>query len=129
MEAVAEQGKGHVVRAAFSLLGDWDAVLLVDGDGTYPAEAAPLLIAPVLDGTVDMVVGARQPELGAGAMSPVRGLGNLLIRYGLPPLDRQGNRRSALGLSGLLAAVPPHRVVTIGRLRDRDRAGHRGREP
>ncbi len=80
VEAVAAQGKGHVVRAAFSLLGDRDAVLLVDGDGTYPAEAAPLLIAPVLDATVDMVVGARQPELGAGAMSPVRGLGNLLIR-------------------------------------------------
>ena len=37
-------------------------------------------MAPVLDGTADMVVGARQPEPGAGAMSPVRGLGNLLIR-------------------------------------------------
>jgi glycosyltransferase involved in cell wall biosynthesis len=80
VEAVAEQGKGHVVRAAFALLGDRDVLLLVDGDGTYPAEAAPLLVAPVLDGTVDMVVGGRQPEPGAGAMSPIRGLGNLLIR-------------------------------------------------
>ena len=80
VEAVAEQGKGHVVRAAFALLGDQDVVLLVDGDGTYPAEAAPLLVASVLDEAADMVVGARQPELGAGAMSPVRGLGNLLIR-------------------------------------------------
>jgi glycosyltransferase involved in cell wall biosynthesis len=80
VEPVTEQGKGHVVREAFALLGDCDVVLLVDGDGTYPAEAAPLLVAPVLDGTADMVVGARQPERGAGAMSPVRGLGNLLIR-------------------------------------------------
>ena len=80
VEAVADQGKGHVVRAAFALLGDRDVLLLVDGDGTYPAEAAPLLVAPVLDETADMVVGARQPELGAGAMSPVRGLGNLLFR-------------------------------------------------
>jgi glycosyltransferase involved in cell wall biosynthesis len=79
VEIVAEQGKGHVVRAAFALLGDRDVVLLVDGDGTYPAEAAPLLVASVLDEAADMVVGARQPELGAGAMSPVRGLGNLLI--------------------------------------------------
>lgn len=77
---VPQQGKGHVVRTAFQLLSDRDVVLLVDGDGTYPAEAAPLLVAPVLDGTTDMVVGARQPEPGAGAMSPVRGLGNLLIR-------------------------------------------------
>ena len=80
VEAVAKQGKGHVVRAAFALLGDREVVLLVDGDGTYPAEAAPLLVASVLEEAADMVVGARQPELGAGAMSPVRGLGNLLIR-------------------------------------------------
>jgi glycosyltransferase involved in cell wall biosynthesis len=80
VEAVTAQGKGHVVRAAFTLLADRDVVVLVDGDGTYPAEAAPLLVAPVLEGTADMVVGARQPEAGAGAMSPVRGLGNRLIR-------------------------------------------------
>ncbi|MGC8639629.1 MAG: glycosyltransferase [Isosphaeraceae bacterium] len=80
VEKVPEQGKGHVVRAAFAMLKDRGALLLVDGDGTYPAEAAPLLVAPVLSGTADMVVGARQPEPGAGAMSPVRGLGNVLIR-------------------------------------------------
>jgi glycosyltransferase involved in cell wall biosynthesis len=80
VEPVLEQGKGHAVRAAFALLSDCDAIILVDGDGTYPAEAAPLLVAPVLEGTADMAVGARQPERGAGAMSPVRGLGNLLIR-------------------------------------------------
>jgi glycosyltransferase involved in cell wall biosynthesis len=80
VEPVPEQGKGHAVRAVFALLSDRDAVILVDGDGTYPAEVAPLLVAPVLEGTADMVVGARQPERGAGAMSPVRGLGNVLIR-------------------------------------------------
>jgi glycosyltransferase involved in cell wall biosynthesis len=80
VEPVPAQGKGHVVREAFTLLGDRDVLVLVDGDGTYPAEAAPLLVAPVLDGMADMAVGARQPEPGAGAMSPVRGLGNLLIR-------------------------------------------------
>jgi glycosyltransferase involved in cell wall biosynthesis len=77
--AVPSQGKGHVVRAAFDLLVDCGVVLLVDGDGTYPAEAAPLLVAPVLTEIADMAVGARQPER-AGAMSPIRGLGNLLIR-------------------------------------------------
>jgi glycosyltransferase involved in cell wall biosynthesis len=80
VEHVPEQGKGHVVRAIFAALQDWDVVVLVDGDGTYPAEEVPLLVAPVLDGTADMVVGARQPEPGARAMSPVRGLGNVLIR-------------------------------------------------
>ena len=76
---VPEQGKGHAVRAAFETLADYDAVLLTDGDGTYPAEAAPLLVAPVLDGTAEMTVGARQPTPGAGAMTLIRGIGNRLI--------------------------------------------------
>lgn len=74
------QGKGHVVRALFAELSDRDAVILIDGDGTYPASAVQGLLQPVLNGQVDMAVGARKPVDGAGAMSPVRGLGNLLIR-------------------------------------------------
>jgi glycosyltransferase involved in cell wall biosynthesis len=77
---VAEQGKGHAVRAAFATLADRDVVLLTDGDGTYPAEAAPQLIVPVLDGTAEMTVGARRPAPGAGAMTITRGVGNRLIR-------------------------------------------------
>jgi hypothetical protein len=82
VQPVPEQGKGHAVRAAFATLADRDVMILVDGDGTYPAEAAPVMVAPVLEGAADMVIGARQPEPGVGAMamSPVRGLGNMLIR-------------------------------------------------
>ena len=78
--AVPEQGKGYAVRAIFATLAGCDAVILVDGDGTYPADAGRALLGPVLDGSADMTVGARRPEPGRGAMSPVRGLGNLLIR-------------------------------------------------
>jgi glycosyltransferase involved in cell wall biosynthesis len=77
---VPEQGKGHAVRAIFEHLGDRDAVVLVDGDGTYPAEHVGPLLAPVLAGEADMTVGARRPVAEAGAMTPVRGLGNVLIR-------------------------------------------------
>jgi glycosyltransferase involved in cell wall biosynthesis len=77
---VLEQGKGHVVRAAFRALGDFDVVVLTDGDGTYPAESAMLLVGPLLVNAADMAVGARRPVPGTGAMSPVRGAGNLLIR-------------------------------------------------
>jgi glycosyltransferase involved in cell wall biosynthesis len=76
---VPEQGKGHAVRAIFAVLGDRDAVVLVDGDGTYPAEAIGPLLAPILEGTADMAVGARRPVAEERAMSPVRSLGNLLI--------------------------------------------------
>ena len=76
---VRDQGKGHAVRAIFEDLADREAVVLVDGDGTYPADLAPELLAPVLGGRADMVVGARRPVASLRAMSPIRGLGNLLI--------------------------------------------------
>ncbi len=77
---VPDQGKGYAVRAVFAALADRDAVILVDGDGTYPADAVGPLLARVLEGTADMAVGARRPVPQAGAMTPVRSLGNLLIR-------------------------------------------------
>jgi glycosyltransferase involved in cell wall biosynthesis len=77
---VPDQGKGYVVRAIFAALADRDAVVLVDGDGTYPADAVGALLGPILEGTADMTVGARRPVAGAGAMTAVRGLGNVLIR-------------------------------------------------
>ncbi len=89
---VPDQGKGYAVRAAFSALSDFDIVVLTDGDGTYPAEAAPRLVETVLEGAADMAVGARQPAPGAGAMSPVRGLGNVLIRSAFWLLIGPGNR-------------------------------------
>lgn len=77
---VPDQGKGFAVRAIFAELADRDAVVLVDGDGTYPADAVGLLLTPVLEGRADMTVGARRPVDAPGAMTPVRGLGNHLIR-------------------------------------------------
>ncbi len=87
---VAEQGKGYVVRAAFRALCDFDVVVLTDGDGTYPAESAMLLVGPLLMDAADMAVGARRPVPGTGAMSPVRGIGNLLIRAAFRVLIGRG---------------------------------------
>jgi glycosyltransferase involved in cell wall biosynthesis len=78
--AVPRQGKGFAVQAIFAALAQCDAVILVDGDGTYPASAGPALLGPILSGSADMTVGARRPEAGQGAMSPVRIVGNFLIR-------------------------------------------------
>jgi glycosyltransferase involved in cell wall biosynthesis len=76
---VREQGKGFAVQAIFQDLADRDAVILVDGDGTYPADAARALVEPILAGLADMAVGNRRPVAELGAMSPIRGFGNLLI--------------------------------------------------
>jgi len=78
--AVPEQGKGHVVQAAFAALAEFDVLVMTDGDGTYPADAARSLIAPVIADDADMTVGARQPAPGTRAMTLIRGLGNRLIR-------------------------------------------------
>lgn len=87
---VPAQGKGHAVRAIFAELAGLDAVVMIDGDGTYPAGAVGPLLLPVLDGSADMAVGARRPEAEAGAMSPLRGLGNVLIRAAFRVLIGRG---------------------------------------
>ena len=55
---VSRQGKGFVVRQMFQEV-DADCCILADSDDTYPAEAAPQLIEPILSGEADMVCGDR----------------------------------------------------------------------
>lgn len=52
------QGKGHVVRRMFSDI-EADVYLMVDGDATYDAAAAPRMISRLVECQADMVVGAR----------------------------------------------------------------------
>jgi len=89
---VREQGKGYAVRAIFEDLADRDAVILVDGDGTYPASFARTLLEPVLAGRADMTVGNRRPVAELGAMSPIRGFGNVLIGAAFAVLIGPGTR-------------------------------------
>lgn len=52
------QGKGHVVRRMFADV-DADVYVLVDGDATYDAAQAPVMIERLLAEQLDMVVGTR----------------------------------------------------------------------
>lgn len=54
----SRQGKGNVVRAMFRDI-DADIYIMVDGDDTYPAEAARELIQPIINNEADMVIGDR----------------------------------------------------------------------
>lgn len=75
------QGKGNVVRQMFRDINA-DCYLMVDGDDTYPAEAARELVNPVLLGEADMVVGDRLSN-GTYAEENKRafhGFGNNLVR-------------------------------------------------
>ncbi len=52
------QGKGFVLQTLFREV-EADVYVMVDGDGTYPAEKVHELIAPVLADEADMVNGSR----------------------------------------------------------------------
>ncbi|MDF0520983.1 glycosyltransferase [Bradyrhizobium yuanmingense] len=58
------QGKGHVVRRMFADV-EADVYVLVDGDATYDAPSAPIMIDKLLDEHLDMVVGLRVDQVQA----------------------------------------------------------------
>ena len=60
----ALQGKGHVVRRMFADV-EADIYVLVDGDDTYDAGAAPRMVELLLREQLDMVNGARISEMAA----------------------------------------------------------------
>jgi hypothetical protein len=55
-------GKGNVMRRMFSDV-EADVYVLVDGDDTYDAAAAPSLVRTLLDNQLDMVNGARVTQI------------------------------------------------------------------
>ena len=71
------QGKGHVVRRMFADV-DADIYVLVDGDGTYDAQAAPTMIARLINDHLDMVTGVRK-SIAAAAYRRWHQLGNVLL--------------------------------------------------
>ncbi len=60
----ALQGKGHVVRRMFADI-EADYYVLVDGDGTYDASAAPAMLELAIRRRLDMVTGCREGEASA----------------------------------------------------------------
>jgi len=68
------RGKGNVIRRMFSDV-DADVYVLVDGDATYEASAAPGLVELLLSDSLDMVAAARVPS-NASAYRSGHQLGN-----------------------------------------------------
>lgn len=73
----ALQGKGHVVRRMFADV-EADLYILVDGDDTYDAAAAPAMLRRLLDDGLDMVIGTRVTDIDA-AYRPGHRLGNRVL--------------------------------------------------
>ena len=70
-------GKGHVVRRMFADV-DADIYVLVDGDATYDAAAAPGMVRQLMQQRLDMVVGCRE-SVGDGAFRAGHRFGNVVL--------------------------------------------------
>lgn len=74
------QGKGSVIRRMFREI-DARCYLMLDGDDTYPAQAAPEMVRLVLEEEADMVVGDRlSSTYFQENKRPFHGFGNTLVR-------------------------------------------------
>jgi hypothetical protein len=67
VRSAGRPGKGSVVRRMFADV-DADVYVLVDGDATYDAGAAPAMVKLLLDQEFDMVVGKREAVDGEDAV-------------------------------------------------------------
>ncbi len=88
----ALQGKGHVVRRMFADI-DADIYVLVDGDDTYDAAAAPAMIGLLRQDRLDMVTAIRVTEAARAY--------------------RRGHRTGNSLLTGLVAALFGARVTDM----------------
>jgi len=80
-------GKGHAIRRAFAEV-EADVYVMVDGDATYDASAAPAMIAALVEQRLDYVNGRRQYDDPAGQR---RGhlLGNRMLCRAVSVIFRQ----------------------------------------
>jgi glycosyltransferase involved in cell wall biosynthesis len=72
------KGKGNVVRRMFADVSA-DVYLMVDGDATYDAASAPIMIDRLVNENLDMVVAARKSDGTADAYRSGHQLGNRLF--------------------------------------------------
>lgn len=75
------QGKGNVIRSMFRDI-DAECYLMVDGDDTYPAANARAMVADILSGRADMVIGDRlSSTYFTENKRPFHNMGNRLVRW------------------------------------------------
>lgn len=74
------KGKGNAVSDAFKIL-DSDVIVLVDGDGSYPAEEVHKLLEPIKNGLSDHVIGNRFHSYEKGAFTRLNLIGNKILNF------------------------------------------------
>ncbi len=72
------QGKGQALKYVRRLIKS-DYVIMMDGDGTYAADAIPRMLGPLAWGQADVVMGRR--NVRPGAMSGLHKVGNRFLSF------------------------------------------------
>ncbi|MBO0855817.1 MAG: glycosyltransferase, partial [Nocardia sp.] len=72
------KGKGNVVRRAFADI-EADVYVMIDGDDTYDAAAAPRMIEELMSGPYDHVLGVRKQDVGTQAYRAGHEAGNRML--------------------------------------------------
>ena len=81
-----QQGKGNVIRRMFSEI-DAECYIIVDGDDTYPAEAAREMVDYVMHERADMVIGDRlSSTYYTENKRPFHNFGNSMVRWSINKL-------------------------------------------
>ena len=72
------KGKGQAIKQAFDLIEE-DYVVMADGDGTNLAKDVHVVLAPILEGKADHVMGNRLVDYEKGAFTRLNLIGNKII--------------------------------------------------
>jgi len=96
----------------FALRNGFDVVVLLHGDGQYAPEVITTLIAPILDGTADAVMGSRMLVPGvarSGGMPLYKLVGNRILTF-------VQNRLLGSALSEFHSGFRAYSVAALGRI-------------
>lgn len=102
------RGYGAACRAGALAAGDTDVIVFLDGDRNEDPRELPVVLAPVLAGAADLVIGSRtRGHAAPGALTPQQRIGNRVVTVLV---------RWLYGLS--LTDIGPFRAIRTGVLRD-----------
>jgi glycosyltransferase involved in cell wall biosynthesis len=102
------RGYGAACLAGASAAGDADVIVFLDGDRNEDPRELPIVLAPVLAGQADLVIGSRvRGGAAPGALTPQQRIGNRVVT---------GLLRLLYGLS--LTDIGPFRAIPTRVLRD-----------
>jgi glycosyltransferase involved in cell wall biosynthesis len=73
------RGYGYACAAGVAAAGHAGVIAFIDGDGSFLPAELPAILAPILEGRADLVLGSRPlGHIAPGAMPPQQRLGNWL---------------------------------------------------